>query len=90
MLPSVRIEPRLFMNLWFQIQHYPFWAKWAFACKTETLPSLYSHALLEFFLFSDSKASDTNIGIIAHFVHRSPAPLNKYLKYLFYNFKIPN
>ena len=34
------------MNLWFQVQHYPFWANWTFACKTETLGSLYSHALL--------------------------------------------
>ena len=33
-------------NLWFQIQHYHFWANWAFACKTESLGSLYSHALL--------------------------------------------
>ena len=33
-------------NLWFQVQHYPFWTKLTFACKTETLGSLYSHALL--------------------------------------------
>ena len=31
---------------WFQVQHYLFWNNLAFACKTETLGSLYSHALL--------------------------------------------
>ena len=46
MLPPVRIEPRPLINLWFQVQHSPFWANWAFACKTETLGSLYSRALL--------------------------------------------
>ena len=46
MLPPVSIEPRPLMNLWFQVQHSPFWANWAFVCKTETLGSLYSHALL--------------------------------------------
>ena len=33
-------------SLWFQVQHSPFWTKLIFACKTETLGSLYSHALL--------------------------------------------
>ena len=33
-------------NLWFQVQHYPFWTNFAFAYKTEALGSLYSHALL--------------------------------------------
>ena len=33
-------------SLWFQIQHYPFWTKLTFDCKTETLVSLYSYALL--------------------------------------------
>ena len=28
--------PLLGIELWFQVQHYPFWANWAFACKTET------------------------------------------------------
>ena len=47
MLLWVRIEPGRLMNLWFiQVQHSPFWANWAFACKTNTLGSLYSHALL--------------------------------------------
>ena len=32
--------------LWFQVQHYPFWTNLAFACKTETLSSLYSYAIL--------------------------------------------
>ena len=35
-----------FHNLWFQVQHYPFWTKLIFACRTETLGSLYSHAVL--------------------------------------------
>ena len=35
-----------FHNFWFQVQHSPFWTNLAFACKTETLGSLYSHALL--------------------------------------------
>ena len=46
MLPPMRIEPRTLMNLWSQVQHSPFWAKWASACNTETLGSLYSHGLL--------------------------------------------
>ena len=33
-------------NLWFQVEHYPCWGNLAFACKTETLGSLYSHVLL--------------------------------------------
>ena len=42
MLPPLSIEPRPLINY----QHSPFWANWAFACKTETLDSLCSHALL--------------------------------------------
>ena len=34
------------MNLWFQVQHSPFYNNWAFACITETLGFLYTHALL--------------------------------------------
>ena len=30
-------------NLWFQVQHYPFWTNLAFACRTETLGYLYNH-----------------------------------------------
>ena len=37
------IEP---LNLWFQVQHAPLYTNLAFACKTETLSFLYSHALL--------------------------------------------
>ena len=40
MLPLVGIEPGS------QVQHYPFYNNLTFACKTETLGSLYSHALL--------------------------------------------
>ena len=44
MLHLVGIEPR--PNLWFQVQHSPFWTKLTFACKIENLGSLCSHALL--------------------------------------------
>ena len=43
MLPAEGIEPGPLINLWFQVQHYPFWTNLAFACKTETLGSLYSY-----------------------------------------------
>ena len=33
-------------NLWFQVQHYPLYSNLTIACKTETLGSLYNHALL--------------------------------------------
>ena len=46
MLLSVIIEPGPLINLLPQVQHSPFWANWAFTCKTETLGSLYSPALL--------------------------------------------
>ena len=39
----VSIEP---LDLWFQFQHAPLYTNLALACKTETLSSLYSHALL--------------------------------------------
>ena len=39
----VSIEP---LDLWFQVQHAPLHTNLAFACKTETLSSLYSHALI--------------------------------------------
>ena len=39
----VSIEP---LDLWFQVQHAPLYTNLAFACKTETLSSLYSHAQL--------------------------------------------
>ena len=42
-------------NLWFQVQHYPFWTNLAFTCKNETLGSLYSHALLILTKSSKSK-----------------------------------
>ena len=46
MLPPVSIES---LDLWFQVQHSPFWTNWNF-------------------LFSRSKGSDANIGIIANLV----------------------
>ena len=49
------IEPGAQINLWFKVQHYPFWANWAFAFKTETLWSLHSHALLILTYTSKSK-----------------------------------
>ena len=48
----VSIEP---LNLRFQAQHAPLYTKVAFACKTETLSSLYSHALLILTKSSKSK-----------------------------------
>ena len=48
----VSIEP---LDLWFQIQHAPLYTNFAFACKTETLSSLYSHALLILTKSSKSK-----------------------------------
>ena len=46
MLPSLGIEPRPLVNLWFQVQHYPLRTNWELAYKTETLGSLCGHALL--------------------------------------------
>ena len=34
------------LDLWFQVQHSTLCSNLAFACKTGTLGSLYSHALL--------------------------------------------
>ena len=48
----VSIEP---LDLWFQVQHAPVYTNLAFACKTETLSSLYSHALLILTKSSKSK-----------------------------------
>ena len=48
----VSIEP---LDLWFQVQHAPLYTNLAFACKTETLSSLYSHALLSVTKSSKSK-----------------------------------
>ena len=42
MLIPVSIEC---LDLWFEVQHSPCRTNLAFACKTETLGSLYSHAL---------------------------------------------
>ena len=42
-------------NHWFQVKHYPFHTNLTFACKTETLGSLYSHALLILLESSKSK-----------------------------------
>ena len=38
----VSIEP---LDLWYQVQHSPLYTNLTFACKTETLGSLYFHAL---------------------------------------------
>ena len=48
----VSIEP---LDLWFQVQHAPLYTSLALACKTETLSSLYSHALLILSKSSKSK-----------------------------------
>ena len=46
------IEP---LDLCFQVQHAPLYTNLAFACKTQTLRSLYSHALLILTKSSKSK-----------------------------------
>ena len=46
------IEP---LHLWSQVQHAPLYTNLTFACKTETLSSLYSHALLILTKSSKSK-----------------------------------
>ena len=51
MLPPVGIEPRQPLIL----SHYPFYTNLTFACKTETLGSRYSHALLILLKSSKSK-----------------------------------
>ena len=48
----VSIEP---LDLWFQVQHVPLYTNLALACKTETLSSFYSHALLILTKLSKSK-----------------------------------
>ena len=48
----VSIEPQ---DLWYQVQHAPLYTNLALACKTETLSSLYSHALLILTKSSKSK-----------------------------------
>ena len=45
-------------SLWFQVQHYPFYTNWTFACKTETLGSLYSYAL---FILTESPKSKNQV-----------------------------
>ena len=52
MLPPVSIEP---LDFWFQVQHSPFWTNLAFNCKSDTLGSLFSHALLILTKSSKSK-----------------------------------
>ena len=46
------IEP---LDLWFQVKHAPLYTNLAFACKTESSSSLYSHALLILTKSSKSK-----------------------------------
>ena len=58
MLPPVRIEPGPLVTLWFQVQHSPFWINLTFVCKTETLGSLYSYALL---ILSESSKSKNQV-----------------------------
>ena len=59
-LHPVGIEPKPLFNLWFQVQHYPFWATWKFIFKSETLGSLYSHALLILTYTSESKNQEVH------------------------------
>ena len=43
------------LDLWFHVQHFPFWASLAFACKSETSGSLRSRDLLVLTKSSKSK-----------------------------------
>ena len=43
------------LDLWFHVQHFPFWASLAFACKSETLCSFCSQDLLVLTKSSKSK-----------------------------------
>ena len=61
--PPVSIEPRPLMNLWFQVRHSPFYTNWAFACKTETLVSLYNHALLILTKFRNQVVHEQSDGL---------------------------
>ena len=47
-------------SLWFQVQNYPFYTNLTFACKTDTLGSLYSHALLipKYLVVNEQKFKD--------------------------------
>ena len=51
----VSIEP---LDFWFQVQHAPFYTNLTFACKTETLSSLYSHVLL---IITESSKSNHHV-----------------------------
>ena len=55
MLLPMRIECRPLINLWFKVQQSLFWTNSVFACKTENLGSLYSHALMNLTKSSKSK-----------------------------------
>ena len=54
----VSIEP---LDLWSQVQRAPLYTNLAFACKTETLSSLYSHALL---ILTRSKSSKSEHQVV--------------------------
>ena len=53
MMPIIASEALLREKI--QVQHYPFYANLTFACKTETLGSWYSNALLILIQLSKSK-----------------------------------
>ena len=54
-LQNVTLVSIELVDLWFQVQYSPFWTNLAFACKTETLGSLYRHTLLILTKASKSK-----------------------------------
>ena len=62
----VSIEP---LDLWFQVQHAPLYTNLVFACKTETLSSLYTHALLILTESSKSKNQVVHEQKFTHFKH---------------------
>ena len=56
MLTPVGIEPWSLINLWFQVQHSPFWANLAFAYKTETKSSKSENQVMHKRKFKDPVA----------------------------------
>ena len=59
----VRIEPNPLMNLWFQVQHSPFLAKWACATKGIFKLLLMHHLFLDF---------DDLVGINRAWLYKEP------------------
>ena len=77
MLPLVSIKPGTVINLWFQVQHSPFWPNVARATQ-EIIKLLFMHHLIfglrwfnRAWIYKDPKVSvlQTNVTFIERFVH---------------------